>query len=376
MSHSAYKRRLRPASLISTLNVSLYFLQGGGQGVHVGAAASSSLPPNLGDAATYFDVDADWVRIRLGLEDGDSDKRKHGGQKKRRGNKKKGGGPQFPLSLPKISELNLPALRAPQIKLDFKAISDAIFNRKQTSGGTHIRRVADMFDLVLKKSSSSGTQIDSIALIDACKSFLPVMRSFGPEAAAKDFSRNLKKADSLRKHSGRMGRGKKGGDAISRQKKQRKTNRSKKHHQTLSDLLMAEVEAGIHKPGGILKDPSGAVGFLWMRRSIAYQHALFEALTVGAEPRQAAYDAYRSTLMPFHGWAMRRLYTAFLGQCTPETTKEVIAQIAGYDVNDLTPAIEKATIEDLRRLVSTWSPLLTTWKKTHETLDLEDVRRH
>ena len=151
--------------------------------------------------------------------------------------------------------------------------------------------------------------------------FLPVMRSFGPEAAAKDFSRNLKKADSLRKHSGRMGGGEKGGVAIPSQKKQRKTKRSKKHHQTLSDLLMAEVEAGIHKPGGILKDPSGAVGFLWMRRSIAYQHALFEALTVGAEPRQAAYDAYRSTLMPFHGWAMRRLYTAFLGQCTPETTK-------------------------------------------------------
>lgn len=66
---------------------------------------------------------------------------------------------------------------------------------------------------------------------------------------------------------------------------------------------------------------AGAVGFLWMRRSIAYQHALFEAITTGIEPKQAAYDAYRSTLMPFHGWAMRRLYTAFLGQCTPNTTK-------------------------------------------------------
>ena len=180
MCHSAYKRRLRPASLISTLNISLYFLQGGGQGVKVGAAAStatspsSKLPPNLGDAATYFDVDADWVRIRLGLEDGDSDKRKHGGQKKRRGNKKKGGGPPFRLSLPKIPELNLPALRAPQITLDFKDISDAIgkvFNRRQDSGGTHIRRVADMFDVVLKKSSGpAGTQIDSNALIDACSS--------------------------------------------------------------------------------------------------------------------------------------------------------------------------------------------------------------
>ena len=334
------RHRFGPISLVSALNASLYLLQVTGPLGEVDAAAAaeatavssgvtspaSNLPPNLGEAATSFDVDADWVRVRLGLDDDNSDVRKrgngrHGKNAKKWRRKRKGGGPHFRLELPKIPELQLPELPFPQVRFDFRDINDAIgkiYNRGQRRGGTHIRHVADMFDMVLKKRSSSDTEIDSIALLEACRIFLPVMKTFGPDAAAKDFARNLKKADKLRKHSGKIGAGKmKGGIGTSRKKKERRT----KHHQSLRDLLMAEVEAGIHKPGGILKDPSGAVGFLWMRRSIAYQHALFQALCFGTEPKEAAFSAYRSTLMPFHGWAMRRLYTAFLGQCTPKTTK-------------------------------------------------------
>lgn len=89
---------------------------------------------------------------------------------------------------------------------------------------------------------------------------------------------------------------------------------------TLAMLLSSEADSGIHKPGGILKDPSGAVGFLWMRRSIAYQHALFKSIIEGAEPKDAAFEAYKSTLMAYHGAIMRRLYMTFLSQCTPKTT--------------------------------------------------------
>jgi len=130
-----------------------------------------------------------------------------------------------------------------------------------------------------------------------------MIKSFGPDAAAKDFMKNLKKAEHLRKHYSGLRGGKK-----------------TKGKLTLSTLLSAEVDAGIHKPGGILKDPSGAVGFLWMRRSIAYQHVLFKAVTEGTEPKEAAFDAYKSTLMAYHGAIMRRLYMTFLSQCTPKTT--------------------------------------------------------
>ena len=45
-------------------------------------------------------------------------------------------------------------------------------------------------------------------------------------------------------------------------------------------------------------------------------------------------------------------------------------------MDDLTPEGKKATLDDLRRLVALWGPLLSNWKITHELLDLEDVRRH
>ena len=43
---------------------------------------------------------------------------------------------------------------------------------------------------------------------------------------------------------------------------------------------------------------------------------------------------------------------------------------------DLTPEMKQGTVDDLRRIVSLWGPLLASWKITHELLDLEDVRRH
>ena len=55
---------------------------------------------------------------------------------------------------------------------------------------------------------------------------------------------------------------------------------------------------------------------------------------------------------------------------------DFIAQISGCDLDDLTPEGKKATLDDLRRLVGLWGPLLSSWKITHELLDLEDVRRH
>jgi hypothetical protein len=114
---------------------------------------------------------------------------------------------------------------------------------------------------------------------------------------------------------------------------------------------------------------------------------------------------------------MKRLYMTFLSQCTPKTTDgeyeifleqldpiiilqiskndwrrhslpnslinnfffnlaDFLSQVSGCDLDDLTPQRKQATIDDLRRLVALWGPLLTSWKITHELLDLEDVRRH
>ena len=302
-----------------------------------GTQVSASVGDNL--QSTSFDLDADWMRVRLGLEEEDD-----GTNRKRRGrpkNKRKDAQkrqknqkpkekrskkatdekkkplqlpfgwkppqikiPQFNFKLPPVPQLQLPRIDTPKIDFDLGKFLQDIgkrlpFGKKGGNKGTHLRQLADTFQAV----DCSGGQINAVALLDACNFFGPMMKSFGPDAAAKDFMKNLKKAEHLRKHYSGLRGGKK-----------------TKGKLTLSTLLSAEVDAGIHKPGGILKDPSGAVGFLWMRRSIAYQHVLFKAVTEGTEPKEAAFDAYKSTLMTYHGAIMRRLYTTFLSQCTPKTT--------------------------------------------------------
>ena len=67
-------------------------------------------------------------------------------------------------------------------------------------------------------------------------------------------------------------------------------------------------------------------------------------------------------------------FLSFLPLCPLHV--DFIAQISGCDLDDLMPEGKKATLDDLRRLVGLWGPLLSSWKITHELLDLEDVRRH
>eukprot|EP00563_Minutocellus_polymorphus_P017393 CAMPEP_0197716630 /NCGR_PEP_ID=MMETSP1434-20131217/1453_1 /TAXON_ID=265543 /ORGANISM="Minutocellus polymorphus, Strain CCMP3303" /LENGTH=372 /DNA_ID=CAMNT_0043301019 /DNA_START=106 /DNA_END=1224 /DNA_ORIENTATION=+ len=358
----------------------------------VGTRVSASVGDNL--QSTSFDLDADWMRVRLGLDEEDDGTKRKGRDRKSK-NKRKDAQtknqkpkeqrpkkanaekkpfrlpfgwkppqmkiPQINFKLPPVPQIQLPRIDVPKIGFDLgKFIQDIgkrlPFGKKDGKNkGTHLRQLAEKFQAV----DCSGGQINAVALLDACNFFGPMIKSFGPDAAAKDFMKNLKKAEHLRKHYSGLRGAKKAKGKL-----------------TLSTLLSAEVDAGIHKPGGILKDPSGAVGFLWMRRSIAYQHALFKAVTEGSDPKEAAFDAYKTTLMAYHGAIMRRLYMTFLSQCTPKTTDDFIAQISGCDGDDLTPEMKQATIGDLRRLVSLWEPLLASWKITHEILDLEDVRRH
>mgnify|MGYP002631844378 CR=1 FL=1 len=41
-------------------------------------------------------------------------------------------------------------------------------------------------------------------------------------------------------------------------------------------LLEGECAAGAHKPGGVLLDPSGAIGLLWVRRGLLFWAHVFE----------------------------------------------------------------------------------------------------
>jgi hypothetical protein len=190
--------------------------------------------------------------------------------------------------------------------------------------------------------------INSVRLLEACHCFLGVLRKTGPKAVERDFLNNMKKAETLMKKGG--------------------------HDKTLSSLLLFERDCLTIHSRKKLVDTSGAMGLLWMRRSLEFQHDLFSSITNGEEPKEAALKAYRAQLRPYHGTVLRRFYTAFLSTKMP-TRPVMLAKISGCASKDLSSSHEEAVIEELKRLTKSWRPLLCKWKQTFTELDLEDDRR-
>lgn len=81
---------------------------------------------------------------------------------------------------------------------------------------------------------------------------------------------------------------------------------------TLRGLLEGEKARGIHGRNGVLKDPSGAMALLWMRRMLQFTVAFFEAICHAPAPSGGngaltplARTAYAATLEQFHGWLLK-----------------------------------------------------------------------
>jgi hypothetical protein len=223
-----------------------------------------------------------------------------------------------------------------------------------TLGESQLAAVSKSFERVW--DGHHRRDINSVRLLEACHCFLGVLRKTAPKAVERDFRDNMKKAETLMK---------KGGD-----------------DKRLSSLLVFERDClAIHSRKKLV-DNSGAMGFLWIRRSLEFQSDLLSSITDGAEPREAALKAYRSKLRPYHGMFLRRFYTACLSTKMP-TRPVMLVKISGRaSKNSSAPFLknssascEEAVIEDLKRLTKAWQPLLCKWKQTFTELDLEDDRR-
>jgi hypothetical protein len=192
---------------------------------------------------------------------------------------------------------------------------------------------------------------DPEQLLHACYTFVDTMRRTGQSSVARDLENNVRKVEALYNKA------------------------PTERRQSLLSLLEFERESGIHGSGGTLMDPSGAIGLLWIRRSLSFQTKMYKGiLEAKADATAAALDAYRSELQPYHGWAFRKLYTMSFETVTPPR-REMLARIGGYKIHDFGEAEEHATVQDLRKLVSVWEPLIVHWKRIYRELDLEDSRQ-
>jgi hypothetical protein len=201
------------------------------------------------------------------------------------------------------------------------------------------------------KSVLNGSEMDTAQLIKACRAHLILMKSGGSalRLVAKDLEANLNKAESLFEKQPEDGK-------------------------YLASLLEVERNSGIHD-GNLLKEDSAAMGLLWIRRSLAFQQDLYASLipTNGRHPKDAAVQAYEKTLSPYHGWLLQKIFPASLSQMPDR--RVFIAKFGGTEVDNLDEELEGEILRKLKILVSTWEPILNTWRNEFERLDLEDMRR-
>lgn len=216
---------------------------------------------------------------------------------------------------------------------------------------TQVGELARYFEPVIK-GRGLLREIDVVRLLKACKHFEVSMRKVGQRQSAKDLSNNIKKVEKLFHIAPR------------------------KDRHSMSALLRFEKGMGIHGPHGHLKDPSGAIGLLWIRRSIDFQYRMYkQILETQRGPVEAAMIAYHLELQPFHAWPLQRLYSVAMKTMMPETRESLLARIGGFDENSFGPSEEQATKRDLQELLDVWRPLLVRWKQIYAQLDLEDRRR-
>ena len=148
-------------------------------------------------------------------------------------------------------------------------------------------------------------------------------------------------------------------------------------------LLLQEQATGVHDidPHGhpVLAESSGAMGLLWIRRSLSFQCRFYRYLTEQPDdaPR-AALQAYDETLRNVHGWTLQRVHVLGMQSATPER-RALLARLGGLSgsgpAGSLTVAQEQAVEHDLRALVQVWEPLLHRWEEIFDELNLEDRRR-
>ena len=206
--------------------------------------------------------------------------------------------------------------------------------------------LADEFEGVLE-----GNDIVLSQLLRACKRLEETMRLLGQTSTANDFHSNVEKVENLIQQAPAECR------------------------ETMYALLAFEKSLGIHPPNDgpkhRLRDPSAAMGLLWIERSLSFNYAMYSDVLRKAEPVEAAMNAYQTVIEPFHSWTLRKLTAASIQHTTP-ARDQLFVQLAGNRADD---PILKETQSDLFRLLNNLGPLIHRWRETFQELDLDDNRK-
>ena len=137
---------------------------------------------------------------------------------------------------------------------------------------------------------------------------------------------------------------------------------------SLRELLKAEIDTGMHKPGAsglILRDPSVAVAMVWLRRALAFQTAILQGVVTDTASTMSAIvgEAYKNELEKHHNWVLKNTMKVALSAVPKKD--EFLDKLRGSD-GEL-----HVLREDLAELVAAQKRVLRAIAKPLVDLDLD-----
>jgi len=128
------------------------------------------------------------------------------------------------------------------------------------------------------------------------------------------------------------------------------------YRKTLRSLLEYEKARGVRTPhGAALRDPSAAMGLLWLRRALSFQYRF--NLSLIEEPHvpaiDAAMEAYRLEGEPFHSWPLQQVFKLAFRASIPDRSR-VLADQWGEFQGKLDDYQEAVVLQQLKILIEIW----------------------
>jgi len=210
---------------------------------------------------------------------------------------------------------------------------------------TDVADLAQDFHAAIQAMNQDDNDIHVGRLLNACDRLEDTMEKIGFKQGAKDIGMNIRKIRNMYCKVPACQR------------------------DTMPALLRYEKEMGMHSNG--IKDPSAAMGFLWLGRVLNYQYSMFKLmLDENEEPYDAARRAYDLYLKHHQSWAVQKVCQAAMTTLKPMKKTSVFSRFGGFEEDCFGPMEHDATNRDLYELMDCWQPLLNRWKKVFSDLNL------
>mmetsp|Transcript_25806 Transcript_25806/g.68259 ORF Transcript_25806/g.68259 Transcript_25806/m.68259 type:complete len:306 (-) Transcript_25806:399-1316(-) len=146
-------------------------------------------------------------------------------------------------------------------------------------------------------------------------------------------------------------------------------------YRSMQALLEAECTSDMHQPGGLLSDPSAAMGLLWARRGLLFWVCLFKKRIDQAGSRPGTPTAGKSeAALPAE--AFEEAMASYTGWVTRNTFMLATRAFPGWQEIELAWAPDREdAITDMTDFVNVLDPLLDRMDNIIRTLDLNDQRK-